>query len=371
MTNNINRNEMLQAFDEIQMARPPYVLNKLVVGANHTQEQRYAQCVLELSIAYDNLRLAELHIEQKQNEINSINTEGRNGEIQREIKQIEQEQTRRAMLGAMREFEYLYHLWQSFPKKYTRQELNEAQPLEYQMKLRLQALQDKNATGRISQGNQEALRLIGEMPFPELDYNREVEARFLENGDIKLSIVVPTEFQDKNLKCISGLSYPAGVQIRIENCYGLPVADAYNKLVQTAIDARSDYILTVEDDTFPESDALVRLFELAKAVPNAAVGAWYPKKEASKQGVHIVLNGDRTHLKADGDIHEVYTLSMGCTLYPIAMFKRIAYPWFVTTSQLSQDSYFSQLAREAGFTLLVDTSIRCKHIDRITGVVYE
>jgi len=371
MTNEVKIKEMLQAFDEIQMARPPYVLNNLVVGARFTTEQQYAQCVLELSIAYDNLRLAELHVEQKQIEIDSINTEGRKGEIEREIKKIEQEQTKRAMLGSMREFEYLYNLWQSFPKNYTREELDAAQPLEYQMKLRLQALQDKNATGRITQGNQEGLRLIGEMPFPELDYNREIEKRFLENGDLKLSIVVPTEFQDTELKCIQGLEFPAGVQIRIENCYGLPVADAYNKLVQTAIDARSDYILTVEDDTFPQPDALIRLLGLAKDNPGCAYGAWYPKKEESKQGVHIKLDGKRTHLQADGLIHEVYTLAMGCTLYPIEMFKAIAYPWFVTTAQLSQDSYFSQLAREAGFKLLVDTNIKCRHIDRITGIVYE
>ena len=41
--------EMLQAFEEIQMPRTPFALEKLVVGARFTQEQQYAQCVLELS----------------------------------------------------------------------------------------------------------------------------------------------------------------------------------------------------------------------------------------------------------------------------------------------------------------------------------
>jgi GT2 family glycosyltransferase len=167
------------------------------------------------------------------------------------------------------------------------------------------------------------------------------------------------------------LELPNGVQVRVENCYGLKVADAYNKLFQTALDARSDYVLTVEDDTFPQSDALIKLLELVKKNPKCVVGAWYPKKEESLQGVHIILkDGKRQQMDCDGTIQEAYTISMGCTLYPIEIFKTIAYPWFVTTNALTQDSFFSQLAREAGYKLLVDTSIKCKHIDRKTGKVF-
>jgi len=46
------------------------------------------------------------------------------------------------------------------------------------------------------------------------------------------------------------------------------------------------------------------------------------------------------------------------------------YPWFVTTTHLSQDSFFSQKAREAGWKLLCDTGIRCRHVDRDTGRSY-
>lgn len=366
------KKEMMQAFNEIQMARTPYVLEAMVVNSKYTDEQRYAQCVLEMSIAYDNLRMAELHVEQKQIEIDEINSEGRKGEIEREIKAIEQEQTKRAMLGAAREFEFLYNLWIQFPKKYTRQELNDAQPLEFLRRIKMQELMDKNATGRVSVGNQEALRQIGLMPEQELDAIRSVEQRFLEIGDIKLSIVVPTEFKDEKLLCLQNLEFPSGVQVRIENCYGLPVADAYNKLFQNAINAKSDYILTVEDDTFPQPDALIKLLELIKKIPKCAVGAWYPKKEESMQGVHIIVkNGVRQQLDNDGLISEVYTLAMGCSLFPAEMFKNISYPWFKTTDALSQDSFFSQLARESGYKLLVDSSITCKHVDRISGKIYE
>lgn len=182
--------ELVQAFDEIQMSRTPYILENMVVNSKFTQEQRYAQCVLELSIAYDNLRLANLHIEQKQIEIDEIKTEGRKGEIEKEIKRIELEQTRRAVLGTMREFDSLYEIWLKFPKRYTREELNNAQEKEYAIRLELQAQQDLNATGRITQGNQEGLRQIGKMIYPELDIARSVEnLQVLEEVSEMLSLI--------------------------------------------------------------------------------------------------------------------------------------------------------------------------------------
>jgi len=185
--------DMIQAFDEIQMPRTPYVLDKMVVNSKFTQEQKYAQCVLELSIAYDNLRTAKCNAELKQIEIDEIDINTRKGELEREIKIIELEQLNRARLGAMREFEYLFNLWKTFDKKYTREDLNNAQEKEYTMRLETQARQDMNANGRISVGNQEGLRHIGRMPYPELDVSRSVEKRFLEDGKYRILLAVPTE----------------------------------------------------------------------------------------------------------------------------------------------------------------------------------
>jgi SAM-dependent methyltransferase len=102
-------------------------------------------------------------------------------------------------------------------------------------------------------------------------------------------------------------------------------------------------------------------------------GAWYPKRSEVYEGVPIIIGADgkRTHLDADGQVHECYTLPQGCTLIPTEVFLQTTYPYFVTTEHLTQDSFFSQLARDAGWKLLCDTSIRCRHVDRVTGKVYE
>jgi hypothetical protein len=135
-------NEMLQAFDEIQMPRSPFVLEQLIVKTKFTDEQKYAQCVLEMSIAYDNLRLAQIDMSLKQLEIDELDDKVEKQRLEKLKKQIELEQTQRAVLGAEREFAYLFNLRRKFEKHYTREELNNAQPLEYKMRLEAQAIQD-------------------------------------------------------------------------------------------------------------------------------------------------------------------------------------------------------------------------------------
>ena len=384
-----DREAMLEAFDEIQMYRTPFELENFVVGSHHTGEQQYAHCVLELSLAYDSLRIAGLEAQKKKLEIDKIDASDPIGALDREIKGIEQEQLRRAVLGKLREFEILYKLWKKFPKQYTRDELNAASEKEFTLKLQTQAQQDLNAHGVVSVGNQEGLRQIGVVvaprialgsvvtPIAELGMD-EVEKRYLAQGRFRVMVGVPTEKKAENgLPCLNGLNWPAGAERKVFNNYGNPVAEAYNFIAQEALNDDADYLVTVEDDTFPPPEALVKLFELLKSEQakgnKCAVGAWYPKREECSQGVHIIASGqnERGPLKPDGLVHEVYTLAMGCSIYPVRMFREIPHPWFKTTIHLSQDSYFSQQARDAGWKLLVDTSIRCKHIDRTTGKVYE
>jgi hypothetical protein len=394
--------EMLQAFEEIQMPRTPFALEKLVVGAEFTVEQQYAKCVLEMSVAYDNLRLAKLGVEKKQLEIAKIDQSDPIGKIDVQIKTIEQEQTKRAMLGAMREFQVLYNLWRTFPKKFTREDLNAASPEYYTQRLLTQANHDLLANGRVGVSNQEGLRqidrswqpgdatarLLATQPAstPSLIAAEQpaqpslldpVEQRYLSQGKCRMLVAVPTEKKAVNgLPCLEGVAFPSGVEIKLFNNYGNSIADAYTFIVRQALMDDADYLVTIEDDTFPPPDAIVRLLALLHKQlpknPRVAVGAWYPKREEPRQGVHIII-GDRERgpLKDDGMVHEVHTLAMGCTIYPIQIFRDVPEPWFKTTPHLSQDSYFSQKARDAGWTLLVDTNIKCRHIDRVTGKVYE
>ena len=372
---NVDIAEMLNAFDEIQMPRTEYVLRNMVINASDTEAAGYAHCVLELSNGWDNLRLVKLYIEIKEIEIKELEEKGdRISLLNAEIKRIELEQTNRARLGAVREFNVLYNIWKNYSHKFTRDELDVDQNKYWDTRITRQANQELMGTGRVGQSNLEALRQIGKGAVPALDVVRDVERRFIASGEkSRMLIVVATEQKAVNgLPCLDNVDIPNTTEHKIFNVYGRPIADAYDTAAQQAVDDDADWIVTIEDDTFPQHDAIIRLLEYVENHPKTAIGAWYPMRTKTPQGVPIIIKkGKRQYLESDGEIHEVLTLPMGCSIYPVSMFLEIPRPWFVTTTYLSQDSFFSQLARDHGYKLLVDTSIKCKHIDRVTGEVFE
>lgn len=374
--------DLLKAFDEIQMARTPYILKHFVVGQHDTAEQQYAQCVLELQIKYDVIRRAilgreKLKIEQAKIERAALlivdPEDKRVKEIEAKLKGFDVEEQDRAMKGALREFAALYDLFKGY-NQYTRDDLNKAQSDYWTKRLTRQANQDMLAFGRIQVGNADALRMAGMSPIPQLDHIRSVEQKYLEIADCKIMIVVPTEKKAVNgLPCLDGLVIPTGAQVKYLNVFGRKIDDAYNYAAMELLKDGADFMLTVEDDTFPPVDALVKLLDYCRNHLKTIYGGWYPKRQEVFEGAPIIIgkDGKRTFLDADGQLHECYTLPMGCTLFPVEVFLQTKHPWFATTEHMTQDSFFSQLARDAGWRLMCDTSIRCKHVDRMTRKVYE
>jgi hypothetical protein len=370
--------EMEESFLAIQMPRSAYTIEKFVVGQHDTVEMQFCQCVLELQIKYDNLRRAKLGRRRIEIQIKELEDKGTEIDlIDADLKRIDQEQQDFAVLGALREFEALYKIYQSFPKKYTRKEIDDAQENYWKLRLDRQAQQDLQATGRIGVGNSEALRQINLTGTPKLDHIREVEKKYLEVGDVKVLIVVPTREKAESLPVLEKLAIPSGVQIKYLNVFGRTTADAYNDAIQTALDDGADFLLIVEDDTFPPDDGFFKLLQRYREIgdPKVVLGGYYVKKQESREGVHIqIVGGKRQALtlsNKDLRVYEVYTIAQGFTLFPMECFLQTEYPWTVTTAHLTQDSFLSQKLRDKGFKLLVDGDVRCRHLDVASGKYYE
>ena len=375
--------ELLEAMATLPQPRTDYQLEKFVVGKHETPEIQYAHCVLNIRVKYNALRRSKISLEKIDYQINQLKDKGdKLSEFAWREKEIDREECEGAVLGSLRELKALYKIWNTFEKKYTREEINEAQEVYWNKRLTRQANEDLMATGRVSKGNLEALGQIGKgITSPELDHVRDIEQRYIEgeNSNVKIMIAVPVakhipeeEQKDFRLPCLDGLIIPSGMQVKYYTVHGRKVAAAYNDIVREFMKDGADFLLTIEDDTFPPADALVKLMK-HMADGKRVVGAWYPKRQDAYEGSPIVIgnNGKRGHLEADGEVHEVYTIPMGCTLYSAEVFYKIEYPYFETTDCLTQDSFFSQKLRDAGYKLFCDTSIRCRHIDRETKKVYE
>ena len=370
--------ELEESFLAIQMPRTSYVIEKFVVGQHDTIEMQFSQCVLEIQIKVANLKRAKLGKRKIEIQIKELEDKGTEiDQIDADLKRIDLQEQDFAVLGALRELETLYKIYQSFPKKYTREEIDNAQENYWKLRLDRQAQQDLQATGRIGVGNSEALRQINLTGTPKLDHIREVEKKYLEVGDVKVLIVVPTREKAESLPVLEKLAIPSGVQIKYLNVFGRTTADAYNDAIQTALDDGADFLLTVEDDTFPPDDGFFKLLQRYREIgdPKVVLGGYYVKKQENREGVHIqIVGGKRQALtlsNKDVGVYEVYTIAQGFTLFPMECFLQTEYPWTVTTAHLTQDSFLSQKLRDKGFKLLVDGDIRCRHLDVTSGKYYE
>ena len=370
--------ELQMAVREIQQPRTPFELRHFVVGQHESEPRAWAQCTLELDTKLRNLRRAEISERQLRRKIERLEARGTEAALDKaELTRIDLEEQSLAVLGAQREAEALYAIWQSFGRTYTREELNAAEAEYWQKRLTRQAMLDMNANGRIGVGNQDALRMAG-MPVPGLPtYSQSVEQRFLEVGKARILVVVPTLIDREiikrdGLRCLSGWSLPGTIEQQVYVVTGRPTAEAYTDAALKAMSDNCDYMLTVEDDHLIEPGTFEQLWKIAgESGPQTLVGAWYPQKKEPRAGAPIIVNnGRRGYLDDDGAVHEVYAIPQGFTLIPVSIFRHIPQPWFQTTANLTQDSFFSQLAREAGYRLLVDTSARIKHVCRDTGRVY-
>ena len=387
--------QLLEDFDAIQMPRSPYMIRDLVVDTKFTPEMKWAQMVLELSIAHDNLKIANVDYRLKEIELEELEEKSKGikdkrekekAKLEIEKKTTEREQLRRAALGASREYQFLFNMRSKGKEHYTREQLNESTVEEYRIRLETQAQFDILATGRVSAGNLEGLRQIGKvdkyanlinMQQPALVENQpdELETRYLEEWALRVRIIIPSEkpILDARDNPLNWVDRPNNIEFSApNNIHTAPVAENYNAGFALAMkDPLCTHVLTVEDDQVLEQDSLIRLFDFALKNPWCCVWARYPKKEPVRKWAHIVMKwAHREFLVDDYQVHEVKTLAMGLTIYPIEALKKISFPFCKTTAHLSQDSYLSQKLRDAGVKLLVDTSIQIGHKDRVTGKIY-
>ena len=121
--------EIERAIAEIQKPRSRFQIESFVLGQHDTQEMKYYQTCLELQDLIYKVQITQLKI--KKQEIKIARLKEANDEI-KELKAKELEiglrQTRLAMIGAERELADLIDIFNSFDKKYTREEIEAAQP---------------------------------------------------------------------------------------------------------------------------------------------------------------------------------------------------------------------------------------------------
>ena len=142
---------LTEAFTEIFQGRSDYQLKQFVVDAHLTPERQYAQVVLELQNKHFALRRADV---QRRRILEQLRTATG---LDAEELAIDLELVEIGIVGAQREYNALFAMWQQMPK-YTNEQLQAAEEGYWRHRLLMQAANDMLATGTVSTGNLDALR---------------------------------------------------------------------------------------------------------------------------------------------------------------------------------------------------------------------
>ena len=129
-------NEINKAIAEVQQPRSRFQLERFVLGQHATPEMQYYQTVIELQDMIYKYKLAEIAVKKTEAKIAQLRSTGNEiDELKAQERELGLAQTKFTMLGAERELAHLVDIWNSFDKKYTREEIEAAQPDYWQARL--------------------------------------------------------------------------------------------------------------------------------------------------------------------------------------------------------------------------------------------
>lgn len=121
--------EIEKAITEVQQPRSRFQLERFVLGQHATSEMQYYQVCVELQDMLFKYRLAQINVKKQELKIARLRaTEDELDELKAQELELGLQQTRIVMLGAEREIAHLVDIWNSFEHKFTRDEIEVAQP---------------------------------------------------------------------------------------------------------------------------------------------------------------------------------------------------------------------------------------------------
>jgi len=121
--------EIEAAITEVQQPRSRFQLERFVTGSHATPEMQYYQTCLELQDMIYKYQVAKIGVQKAELKIKRLReTKDEMKELKAQETEIGLRQTRLAMIGAERELNDLVAIFESFENKFTRAEIEAAQP---------------------------------------------------------------------------------------------------------------------------------------------------------------------------------------------------------------------------------------------------
>jgi hypothetical protein len=128
--------EIDKAIAEVQQPRSRFEIERFVLGQHATPEMQYYQTVIELQDMIYKYKLAQIAVKKTEAKIAKLRSTGDElDELKAQERELGLAQTRFTMVGAERELAHLVDIWNGFEHKFTRAEIEQAQPDYWQARL--------------------------------------------------------------------------------------------------------------------------------------------------------------------------------------------------------------------------------------------
>ncbi len=135
------------------------------MGQHDTPEQQYRQVLLEIQSLIYTIRVVKIEVMKNKIIIDRLRATGDElDELEAQIKEVGLEQASLTLLGANRELKDLLEIWESFPHKFTYEEIESNQAVYWDARLMRQAqLEAIGGNGKVAWASLDALRQIGKI----------------------------------------------------------------------------------------------------------------------------------------------------------------------------------------------------------------
>lgn len=146
--------------------------------------------------------------------------------------------------------------------------------------------------------------------------------------------------------------------------YGNCIDNNREKIIELAIKNLCSHLFFVDSDMSFPGDTLERLLEQDKDV----IGAPYNYRFLPLTTTVKFLGENKELVKKEmpKETFEVYAVGMGCTLIKMSILEKLNKPYFLIKRSMAdieftEDVYFCEKAREAGFSIWCDPKIKVEH----------
>lgn len=150
---------------------------------------------------------------------------------------------------------------------------------------------------------------------------------------------------------------------------GMPFDHARNSACEKVLEHNFTWLFFLDDDVIPPSDVFSKLVSRGKDI----ISGLYFRRAEPIMPVMLRHTSERPQFITDfnlGDVIEADLVGAGCLLIHRRVIEKMKSNWFEwrvdhkhrpDIERTSEDFTFCTMAKEMGFKVYVDTSVRCQH----------